>query len=162
MVHTCVVSDDDTRLLGVSIESPGGQVYETTLEDVVRAREEQASPEGRRRFREEWEAQRVATLRASVVPLSVGGYRGHGRELTVRAAAVELVERWLGRIEVRDGALALWSPTPTPDMFGVPVRELLDVLVAAERLIVESVKKPGPVDVAKLPDVLVSPWGTPL
>jgi hypothetical protein len=158
-VHSFAMSDEIRTRLPVELPAPGGKVHETRFESLLAEREARLTPEAKlARQRANAEANEAA-LRASVAPLSVGRYKGHRRELTVRAAAVELFERWTGRIEVWNGALRLSTPPITADGLGQPLREVVDVLVAAEPLIVATAKRPGPVDPAKLPDVLLSPWG---
>jgi hypothetical protein len=100
-------------------------------------------------------------LRAGVGPLTIGRYKAHSREWTVRAAAVALVESWMGSVEVRDGRLVLASPSPT-DPFDQSLREVIETLLAGESLIVAAAKRPGPVDPAKLPDVTITPSGAAL
>jgi hypothetical protein len=131
--------------------------------DIVAAqleKERLSRPEVREAMRAEQEAERLAGLRATRTPVSVGRLHGHLRELTVRQAASELEQRYAGEVRVENGFAIIDAPGFSTNGIGRDLHEVVEVLAAAGPAIVEAVNdRAGKVDPGKLPDRLVGAAG---
>jgi hypothetical protein len=130
--------------------------------ELLRERERRQTPEYRDQQRAAQQAQDRAHYEATRAPVTFAALHGHQRELSLRAAAVDLAERYAGEIRVEDGHAVIVAPPFPARAWEVSsdLREIVQTLVAAERVIVEAAKgKDGLVDASKLPDRPVSPTG---
>jgi hypothetical protein len=79
---------------------------------------------------------------------------GISRELSLRAAATELEQRFAGRLEIVGGRLVVVAPpfaSPGAGPVGRDLRELVETLVAGADEIVKA-KKDGPLNASVLPN----------